>query len=310
MGTTKDQLALIKKDVVDIVVGRVREMTTANQLHLPTDYSWENAMKSAWLKLQTTVDKHDKPVLDVCTPDSIANSLLDMIIQGLTPYKEQCYFIAYGPVLSCRRSYFGSMALVRRILPGCEIWYEVAWKGDKLTYSIERGRKVITDHEQDVGNIGGEIDAAYCVIEEPGTDIDGVMTPGEIHTTLMVFSEIEQAWKQSPLYPKKDGTHEKFPGEMALRTVINRGCKKIINTSGDAHLLAAIHASDEFAVEAEVEEEIAENANADVIDVDPPEDNDQVESDQVEADDAAEEGANKAETEPEPVAAAGGKAPF
>lgn len=294
----KTALALVKRDVVDVVTDRVRQMTTGGELHLPADYSAENAMKSAWLVLQETVDRNKNPALTVCTPDSIANALLNMVVQGLTPAKTQGYFIVYGKSLVFQRSYFGSMALVRRILPGVEIYYEVVWKGDTLTYTIVRGRKVIDKHEQKIENVGGEIKAAYCVIEEPGN---------HPHTVLMSMGEIEKSWAQSKQY-KAGSPHDTFAGEMALRTVVNRACKKVINSSSDAHLLAAMEASEEMIVEAVVGEEVDDLANGAVIEVDPPE-SDNVESDNVEEADDAEP--SEAEPEAEAVAAAGGsKAPY
>ena len=42
------------------------------------------------------------------------------------------------------------------------------------------------------------------------------------------FEEIEEAWKQSQSVYNgefKDGTHRRFPQEMAKKTVINRACR-------------------------------------------------------------------------------------
>ena len=66
-----NELALIKKDVVDIVEGRVKHFISDGSLHLPAGYSPGNAMKAAWLILQDTVDKDKRPVLTTCTKDSI-----------------------------------------------------------------------------------------------------------------------------------------------------------------------------------------------------------------------------------------------
>ena len=107
------ELALIKKDVVDVVGKKAQEFVSRGELHLPPNYSVENAMKSAWLILQNTVDKDKKPVLQNCTKDSIANALLDMAVQGLNPAKKQGYFIAYGRQLVFQRSYFGTMAVTK-----------------------------------------------------------------------------------------------------------------------------------------------------------------------------------------------------
>ena len=64
---SNNNLALVKKDVVDVVGKKVQEFVSRGELHLPPNYSVENAMKSAWLVLQNTVDKDKRPVLQVCT---------------------------------------------------------------------------------------------------------------------------------------------------------------------------------------------------------------------------------------------------
>ena len=60
--TDKNTLAIMKKDVVDVVERRIQDLIQKGELHLPEGYSAANAMKSAWLALQSTVDR-DKPVL-------------------------------------------------------------------------------------------------------------------------------------------------------------------------------------------------------------------------------------------------------
>lgn len=265
--TQQSSLALMKRDVVDVVEEKVRQFQQSGQLALPANYSAENAMKSAWLILQTTVDKDKRPVLEVCTKNSIANALLDMVVQGLNPAKRQCYFIAYGNQLLCQRSYFGDMALVQRILPQSEIWYGVVYAGDQFEYSIERGRRVITKHIQALGNVAPDkIVAAYCVIE-----------PGEgrpAHTEIMTIDQIKRSWLQSKQYKPDGGNtpHHSFTDQMCLRTVIRRACKAVINSSSDDYLLLQhVKRSDEDMAEIEAEADAAEHANGEIIDIEPGE---------------------------------------
>lgn len=254
-------LALIKRDVVDVVNKKVQEFVSRGELHLPPNYSVENAMKSAWLILQGTVDKDKKPVLQVCTRDSIANALLDMAVQGLNPAKKQGYFIAYGKQLVFQRSYFGTMAVTKRVAGAKDIFAEVVYKGDEFEYSIERGNKVITKHVQRIENVdSSNIVAAYCTI---------FFDDGRQFTDVMTWAEIQKAWSKSKMNPEKEGsTHKEFPQEMARRTVINRACKRYLNSSDDSSLLMRhVKRADEVAAEAEVEAEIEENANGEYIDV-------------------------------------------
>ena len=261
--------ALIKKETVDIVAARVREFQEHGQLHLPANYSAENAMKSAWLILQNTVDRDKRPVLEVCTKDSIANSLLDMVVQGLNPAKKQGYFIAYGKQLVFQRSYHGTMAVAKMVDPSIqEIVAEVVYEGDVFKYKIVRGKKEVTEHEQALENVDGtKIKAAYCIVISQDGEI--------IKTDIMTIEEIKQAWKQSQMNPvdehgkvKAGSTHGKFSADMAKKTVINRTCKPIINTSSDSHLFKqSFNRTDEVIVEQEMAEEIATHANMEPIDI-------------------------------------------
>lgn len=264
-----NELALVKKDVVDVVTNKVREFQENGELFFPPNYSPENAMKSAWLILQSTVDRDKKPVLSVCTKDSIANSLLDMVVQGLNPAKKQCYFIAYGKELVCQRSYFGSMSVVKSTCRAEDVYAQVVYKGDEFEYEIKRGRKYILKHVQKLENVDKDnIIAAYAIIEF------GDGRPE--YTEIMTLDQIKKAWLKSKVSPLDDknaikpgSTHGQYTDEMCKKTVINRACKSYINSSDDSNLLIKRHfnRTDEERAERNVAEEVANNANKDVIDV-------------------------------------------
>jgi len=267
-----NELALVKKDVVDVVGKKVQEFVARGELHLPPNYSVENAMKSAWLILQNTVDKDKRPVLQVCTKDSIANALLDMAVQGLNPAKKQGYFIAYGKQLVFQRSYFGTMAVTKRVAGAKDIFAEVVYKGDEFEYTIKNGNKYITKHIQRIENVDpNNIVAAYCTI---------VFDDDRQFTDVMTWDEIQKAWSKSKMNPDKEGsTHKGFAQEMARKTVINRACKRYLNSSDDGSLLMYhVNRADEVVAEAEVEAEIEENANQELIDIDADYDADTEES--------------------------------
>lgn len=256
-----NNLALVKKDVVDVVGKKVQEFVSRGELHLPPNYSVENAMKSAWLILQNTLNKDKRPVLEVCSKDSIANALLDMAVQGLNPAKKQGYFIAYGKQLVFQRSYFGTMAVTKRVAGAREIFAEIVYKGDEFEYQIRNGNKVITKHVQRIENVDpGNIVAAYCTI---------VFDDDRQFTDIMTWAEIQKAWSKSKMNPDKEGsTHKEFAQEMCRKTVINRACKRYLNSSDDGSLLMQhVNRADEVAAEAEVEAEIEENANQELIDI-------------------------------------------
>lgn len=268
---TNQQLALVKKDVVDVVAAKVRQFQENNELHLPEDYSYGNAMKFAWLALQQTQTKDKKPVLTACTSNSIANALLNMVVQGLNPGKDQVYFIAYGRTLVCQRSYFGTMAVCKQLAGATDIHAEVVYKGDEFEYSIERANKRIVNHIQKLENINPKnIIAAYCIVEREGHDPV---------TEIMTMAQIETAWSMSKVNPAKEGgTHQIFKEEMCKKTVINRTCKPLINASSDGGLvLEAFKENDEIVDEAAFDAEVEEEANqGEVIDINTARDEDEV----------------------------------
>jgi len=231
----------VREATVDAVMNRVRALESQGDLDLPENYSAPNALKSAWLTLQEAKDKDKQPVIEVCTRESIANALLSMVLQGLTPAKNQVYFVAHGSHLTCMRSYFGTMAVLRQVRPDVgTIESEIVYAGDDFKYRIERGMKVISDHQQTLDSVdAGKIRAAYCTVFSR----DGAALASEI----MTYREIMASWKQSRNNPVNDnGTlrsgsvHAKFTSEMAKRTVIQRACKNLINASDDSGIMARV----------------------------------------------------------------------
>lgn len=251
---------------MDVVATKVREFQERGEIHFPANYSPENAMKSAWLILQSTYDRNKKPALEVCTKDSIANALLDMVVQGLNPAKKQGYFIVYGNQLVFQRSYFGTMAVTKRVTGAKSIDAAVIYEGDEVEYEMENGRIVNLKHKQKFGNINKDkIIGVYCTI---------VLPEGEVYHELMTMDEIRKAWSKSQMWGKdqteerKGSTHDDFRQEMAKKTVINRACKKFMNSSDDSSLLIHhFNRQDEVIEEAQVQAEIEENANKEVIDI-------------------------------------------
>lgn len=253
-------LVTIKDNVVEEVGKQIEVLQKKGNLALPPNYSAQNALMSAWLVLQETLDKNKLPVLQSCSRPSIVNSLLDMCIQGLNPSKDQCYFIAFGKKLTCMRSYFGSMAIVKNLAGAKDVYGEIIYAGDEFAYEIKNGNKKVISHTQRFANIDpAKIAGAYCTI---------VFADREF-TEVMDIQQIKTAWKKSKMDPGREGsTHKEFPEEMCKRTVIQRACKRYINSSSDdVTLLEALNRTDEISTEEEVSEEIKEKGNKQVIDI-------------------------------------------
>ncbi|KIL23762.1 hypothetical protein B4127_2695 [Bacillus pumilus] len=271
--SNQNQLAHVQKNITDDVNNSLSRLKDEG-LVLPSNYNASNALKSAFFKLQELKDKDGRPALESCSRESIANSLLDMVVQGLSPAKTQCYFIPYGKQLQLNRSYFGTQAVLKRLTNVKDIWANVIFAGDVFDYEIDGGREKLIKHETKFENRDKPIIGAYAVVKT----IDDMEL-----LTIMTKKEIETSWSQA----KTKAVQNKFPQEMAKRTVINRAAKNFINTSDDSDLLVqAINNSTENEYDNErvdvtpdeVKKEISENANSEIIDVgfnEPEEDSEQ-----------------------------------
>ena len=265
----KNSVAVVKKETIDIVEAKIKQFQDSGELHFPENYSPQNALKSAWLMLQETVDRNKTAALTVCTQASISNALLSMVIQGLNPDKKQCYFIVYGNKLQIQRSYFGSIHVAKSVDPTIkDIYGKTIYADDEFEYEIKHGKEIVTLHKQKLSNIDKDkiIGAYATILYEDGREI----------STIMTYEQIKQAWAQSQMKPiddkgnvKAGSTHDKFTADMAEKTAINKVCKFIINGSSDKTIISRFaKAVDSEIQEAIVEEEIEEKANKQTIDID------------------------------------------
>lgn len=253
-----NDIALLKQEICDQVESKIGEYIADGALHMPANYSPHNAIKSAWLIIQQTKDKNQNPALSVCTRHSVCNALLDTVIQGLNPAKNQVYYIVYGNELQATRSYHGTIAITKRMKGVESVSTEVIYKGDEIIFDIDRGIKKITKHVQKFENISEEnIVGAYCTIVHDG---------GQEYTEIMTKAQIEVSWSKR----KNNGAVQKeFPSEMARRTVASRACKRFVATSDDSDLvMESFNASEEREHEEIVQAEIDANANTEELSID------------------------------------------
>lgn len=257
------EIKKFKEETLQQVMLKVEEMKQFDAIHLPADYSAANALRAAWFKLNAIPDKGGSPLIQVCTQASVANALLEMVTAGLNPMKHQCSFIPRGNVLTMQREYQGSIALAKRLGGLKSIAANVIYKGDEFTQAVdvETGRKKIVKHESSLENADSEIRGAYAIV---------TLDDGSSFAEVMTMKQIQAAWNQGPMKGNSPA-HKNFPDQMSMKTVINRACKTLINSSDDA----GIFGDDETAIDpvtAAVQAEIKTKANTgDPINIDAPE---------------------------------------
>lgn len=239
-------------------------------LKFPSNYSLQNAMNSAYLMLKECEDKNGTPILSVCTQDSVVNALMRMATQGLNPIKKQCYFVAYGKKCQLVPSYFGTLSILKRVtnVQG-EPVANIIYKGDVFEYEInsDTGEINITKHDQKLENIDSDnIIGAYAIVRTENMRVVEIMN----------INQIKKSWAQGKSWQAaekggyKSKTHTNFSEEMAKKTVLNRTCKRLINSTDDSSIMGddfiqaynETEANDTLDVVAEqVRAEIEEKAN-------------------------------------------------
>jgi recombination protein RecT len=260
-----------KPSVVAIVQRQLDGLIQKNALHFPEDYDLGNALASAKLELQRVTNKAGEPIVDSngrpngkVTEASMVNAIFDMCVQGLNVSKKQGYFIVYGNQLLFQRSYFGDMALAKRVSEEpIDFYFDTIRKGDEfITGKLRTDRKgwidVVSKHNKPWPR-GKEIVGAYAglINTETGEDLGLI---------LFDMDRIRKSWQQGATKGNSPA-HNNFPDEMAMKTVIRRICKPIINSSSDEVLLTSILRQDEDQFLGKLDEDEKELGNNKVIDI-------------------------------------------
>lgn len=224
-----NQLALFTNNDLN----QVQELIKAKEkggLKLPPNYSVVNALNNAYIMLKEAVDKNNKPLLEVCTRESITQAVMNMAVNGLNPAKKQCYFIAMGSKCTLMPSYFGTLTMAKRFggVIGTPI-ANVIYKDDVFEYGIdpETGERKIYKHEQKLENIdNNKIIGAYAIVKASDQTVVEIMN----------IDQIQKSWGMGAAKGNSPA-HNKFADEMAKKTVLNRATKLLINSSDDSSLM-------------------------------------------------------------------------
>lgn len=262
MSTEKKETGVVvkQKEITALVLDKINAYKQSGELKLPSDYSPENALKAAYLVLSEAQTRDKKPVLQACTQASIANSLLKMVVWGVSPLKGQIYFVPYADKLDASISYTGNILMAKRFGNLKTIKANCILDGDDFEFAInpETGRKQIIKHTQTLKSIGSEkILGAYAVYE---------LNDGTKDVEIMNMEQIKKSWNQGATNGGSPA-HKNFPDQMSMRTVLNRACKLLIRTSDDSPL----YSKDDLSIDTDKEDldyVVKNNANQETIDID------------------------------------------
>lgn len=209
---------------VNAVMKQVEELQQTGGLVLPKDYNVGNALKSAWIYLQTIETRTKQKAIDVCTKLSICNCLLEMVIRGQHP-KKHCYFIPCGNSLEYWERYMGKVLRAKRDTKIQDVVAQIVYEGDKFVYTVdENGYYQLVSHETAIENINPDkIKAAYAVV---------IYKDGSKHLEIMTIDQIRKSWQQGAARGTS-GAHQNFTDQMCKKTVIARACKIELDSATD-----------------------------------------------------------------------------
>jgi len=214
VAATKNEVAV--KNISDKVLNQITSLQEVQGLVLPKGYNPTNALKGAYLKLS------ENNLLNT-DQTALAEALLNMVIQGLNPLKNQCYFINYGGKVNMMRSYFGDRTVAINTGLVKDIDANIIYEGDVVNVSYENSRLKV-EHIAKWENYGGNIVGAYAY---------AVMPDGTTRYDIMKLDRIKKSWQMS-----KNNTNNKlqtnFTDDACKRTVIRHLVKMIFNETCDS----------------------------------------------------------------------------
>ena len=243
--------------VISQAIGELDNMIQAKMFDIPENYSYKNAIQQARFLLNKPADSgknQGKTIMEICTPQSILQSVIEMAQKGLNPDKKQCYFIPYGNTCQLSVSYQGNIALAKRSGEDIEdvLGYSV-YADDQfdIEFDVTKGVLQVKNYKPDVTKWNKDkLIGAFAVVIGKDRNIK--------YTEYMTMEQIRAAWNMG-FARGGSPAHKNFPDQMAIKTVKNRAVKSYINSSDDSELFrdekSMVYTDREFT------QELSENAN-------------------------------------------------
>ena len=217
LATIEKSAVKLAQDTSDWINKNIRD----NKITVPEGYNVSNEITMALMMIAQTNDKDGRPALESCSRESIMTQLRLMAQNGLSMAQKQCYPIVRKPKLCIDISYFGTISIIKRLMPGYDVRANVIYKDDTYDYiwNEETQCYQVTNIKSSIENRDKPIVGAYGTIFEKATG-------KVIFSEGMSWKEILTSWSHA----KTDKVQKEFPQEMAKRTLIQRMCKLFLNT--------------------------------------------------------------------------------
>ena len=245
--------------IINQAINQYTKMVEEKVFDVPENYSYKNAIQQARYLLTKPADSGKNKglaIIDICTPQSILQSVMEMAQKGLNPDKKQCYFIPYGNTCTLSISYQGSVALAKRGGEDIgEVYGYAVYKDDvlDLSFNPQRGVFEIESYQPNISKwTKPGIAGAFAVITDRAGNVK--------YTEYMTMEQIKDAWNMG--FAKGESpAHKNFPDQQAIKTVKSRAVKSFVNTSDDSEIVSSEEKSITY-TDRTFNEELQSQANA------------------------------------------------
>lgn len=245
--------------ILNQAINQYTKMVEDKVFDVSENYSYKNAIQQARYLLTKPIESGKNKglaIIDICTPQSILQSVMEMAQKGLNPDKKQCYFIPYGNVCTLSISYQGNVALAKRGGEDIgEVYGYAVYKDDilDLSFNPQRGVFEIESYQPDISKwTKPGIAGAFAVITDRAGNVK--------YTEYMTMEQIKDAWNMG--YAKGESpAHKNFPDQQAIKTVKSRAVKSFVNTADDSEIVSSDEKSITY-TDRTFNEELQSKANA------------------------------------------------
>jgi recombination protein RecT len=227
----KNEIQLTEKSQSGIL-SFANDFIKNNNIILSKSFDLPTAMTSLFLNLQQVKDRQDRPALEVCSPVSIQEAVIQCINEEINVGKKQGYFIVYGDKLTFQPSYFGNVKKAKA-MARVKINSNVIREDEQADIETRIDGSIIIKHKPSIKCLNKPIVAVYAV----ATDIDSERV---VNSDIMSMQEVKRSWLKSQNGGK---VAKEFEHEMARRTVENRLAKHFINKSDDTERIIVTDAN-------------------------------------------------------------------
>lgn len=187
---------------------------------IPEGFSPANSLKKARFMLND-MKVGGKPVLEVCTEESVMQALLDSVAKGLDFSESQIYFIPRNNQMATMESVYGRIVRAKRASKYYKPIVGYVHEGDIFDFGIDvnTGYTKIIEHKTSVENLDKPFIAAYAYV----TDNDG-------NTDVFVMTRKEwlKSWTKSS---NGASVAKEFERDMIYRTIIKKSTKSLVNSN-------------------------------------------------------------------------------